>query len=102
MSLKKQFLKSKPVCKVTFRVSQEQVPDAETVHLVGDFNQWDKTAHPLTPLKNGDFKITIDLDAEQKYAFRYLVDGQQWINDDEPDALMNNGVTNDMNSVVEV
>src|SRR5690606_25241620 len=39
--VKKQQLKSKPVCKVTF-YSPAQI-EAETVHLVGDFNGWSET-----------------------------------------------------------
>ncbi len=102
MSLKKQFLKSKPVCKVTFRVDSEQAPEAKTVHVVGDFNGWDTTATPLKPLKSGDFKITLDLETEKSYAFRYVVDGKTWLNEDEADAQVNNGVTNDLNSVIEL
>jgi hypothetical protein len=40
MSIKKQFLKSKPVCKVTFRVPEEIGNSAKTAHVVGDFNDW--------------------------------------------------------------
>lgn len=100
MSIKKQFLKSKPVCKVTFRVDQEQAPDAKEVFVVGDFNNWDKTATPLKALKSGDFKTTIDLEANKNYAFRYLVDGTTWLNEEEADSQVNNGVTDDMNSVI--
>ena len=42
MSIKKQFLKSRPVCKVTFRVDKEAANTAEKLYIVGDFNQWDK------------------------------------------------------------
>ena len=38
--LKKQFLKSKPVCKVTFRLAAEACEAADSVKLVGDFNEW--------------------------------------------------------------
>ena len=102
MSLKKKFLKSKPVCKVTFRVSQEQAPEAKNVCIVGDFNDWDKEATPLKALKSGDFKTTLDLDTEKEYAFRYLIDGKLWANEDEADAQVNNGVTNDLNSLIKL
>ena len=38
--LKKQFLKTKEVCKVTF--SLPEAVQGETVFLVGDFNNWDE------------------------------------------------------------
>jgi len=28
-------------------------PHADEVHVVGTFNDWDKTAHPMTAKKNG-------------------------------------------------
>lgn len=40
MSIKKQFLKSKPVCKVTFRVPEKIGNSAQTAHVVGEFNDW--------------------------------------------------------------
>ena len=40
MSIKKQFLKSKPVCKVTFSLTKEEALNAEKIQLLGDFNEW--------------------------------------------------------------
>ena len=37
MAIKKQYLKSKPVCKVTFSVPAKE---ATKVAVVGDFNEW--------------------------------------------------------------
>ena len=54
MSLKKQYLKSKPVCKVTFSMNKEAVSGAGKVDLLGEFNNWN-TAEPvkMKMLKNG-------------------------------------------------
>ena len=60
MSIKKQFLKSKPVCKVTFTLPAEE---AKSVAVVGSFNEWNTDATPLKKLKNGSFKGTIDLES---------------------------------------
>jgi hypothetical protein len=38
MAIAKQFLKSKPVCKVTFSLSADVVADAKDVAVVGEFN----------------------------------------------------------------
>ncbi|MCG1036039.1 isoamylase early set domain-containing protein [Polaribacter sargassicola] len=80
MAIKKQFLKSKPVCKVTFTVPAEE---AKNVSVVGCFNEWDVEAMPLKKLKNGSFKGTVDLETEKSYEFRYVIDGEYT---NEPDA----------------
>lgn len=83
MAIKKQYLKSKPVCKVTFSVPAEE---AKSVAVVGSFNDWNtKKATNLKKLKDGTFKGTLDLEKDNSYEFRYVVDGQ-WTNDDQADA----------------
>lgn len=84
--LKKQFLKKEPVCKVTFKVPAEVVSNAETVALLGEFNDW-KTdeAIEMTKLKDGSFKTVVKLDAGKEYQFRYLVNGTEWVNDNDAD-----------------
>jgi 1,4-alpha-glucan branching enzyme len=98
MAIKKQFIKSKPVCKVTFSI---EAKDATTASVVGDFNGWDPKAGELGKLKNGTFKGTFELTASTAYEFRYIVDGQ-FINDEEADAYKWNDFAAAENSVVEV
>ncbi len=95
--LKKQYLKSKSVCKVTFYTPA--AIEAEEVFLVGDFNDWDESATPMSPLRDGRFKVTMDLEREQEYQFRYLVDKTNWHNDWEADKYVPNPFSGD-NSVV--
>ena len=87
MAIKKQYLKSKPVCKVTFSVPAEE---AKSVAVVGSFNEWNTEATELKKLKNGTFKGTVDLASENSYEFRYLVDGKSYINDEQADAYAYN------------
>ncbi len=82
MAIKKQYLKSKPVCKVTFSVPAKE---AKKVVVAGDWNKWSAKAEPLKKLKNGTFKATVDLDADKSYEFKYIVDGD-YVNDDQADA----------------
>ena len=102
MSLKKQFLKSRPVCKVTFRVPRETAKAAETVHVVGEFNSWDVYATPMKSLKNGSFTVTIDLEQGREYQFRYLIDETRWENDWDADKYLPSPFGNCENSVVAV
>ena len=102
MSLKKQYLKSKPICKVTFKLKASEANNAGTAKLVGDFNAWDIQGEPMNKLKNGDFTQTVNLPAEAEYQFRYLLDGENWENDWEADAYLPSPVSFDDNSVVRV
>lgn len=38
---------------------REWLPGADEVHLIGDFNGWDKTSHPLERLDNGVWEILL-------------------------------------------
>ena len=86
--LKKNFVKSGDACRVTFKLPADV--KAETVHLCGDFNNWNPTSHPMKQLKDGSFSVTISLDAGQSYRFRYLLDSERWENDWDADAYVAN------------
>lgn len=96
--LKKQYLKRGTV-KVDFVLPPAVAAEASSAYLVGDFNNWDETATPMKKLKNGSFKVTLELDPEREYSFRYLVDGNQWHNDWDADRYEPNPFSGD-NSVV--
>jgi 1,4-alpha-glucan branching enzyme len=100
MSLTKKILKSKPITKVTFRVPSEAAPSAEAVFLVGDFNEWSPRATPMSRLKNGEFKVTLDLETGRDYSFRYLIGGEKWENDWAADRYVPSGIAGAENSVV--
>lgn len=90
MSLKKQFLKSKPVCKVTFRLDAAEAAGATKVQVLGDFNNWDESSEPMSTLKSKDFTATLELETGKEYQFRYLLDGNIWKNDPEADFYCGN------------
>ena len=99
MSLKKQYLKSKDICKVTFKLPKEAAPKATEVTLVGDFNDWDEHSCPMKKLKNGSFTVNVDLPRGNEYQFRYRIDHKSWENDWEADKYVASGLGED-NSVV--
>lgn len=96
MAIIKKFLKTKPVCKVTFSLPIE---NANEVYLVGDFNKWDKNATPLKKLKKGGFKANLDLPIDQNYQYRFIVDGK-YTNDTEAEALVFNEYANTENCLI--
>ncbi|MBZ0279946.1 MAG: isoamylase early set domain-containing protein [Anaerolineae bacterium] len=98
MMLNKQYLKTKPVCKVTFTLP-EQIK-AENAYLVGDFNNWDEKSTPMKRVKkNAQFTVILELEKGREYQFRYLVNGTDWHNDWNADKYVPNPFSGD-NSVV--
>jgi len=97
MAVTKKFLKTKPVCKVTFAIPAAH---ASSVAVAGDFNNWD-TSTSLKKLKNGIFKGTFDIPTDNSYEFRYVVDGE-WVNEAEADRFQYNDYAATENSVLEL
>lgn len=102
MSLQKRYLKSRPESKVTFTLPAGAASADARVCVVGDFNAWDPEATPMTRLKSGAWKATVDLAVDRTYAFRYLIDGCIWENDGEADGYAPTGVDHEENSLVRV
>lgn len=95
MIAKRQYLKSKPVCKVTFQFSAE----AQHVALVGEFNGWNSASTPMKKSKEGVFSASLDLETGREYQYRYLIDGSKWVNDDQADKQVPTPLGNE-NSVI--
>jgi 1,4-alpha-glucan branching enzyme len=98
MSIKKQFVKTKSVCKVTFSV---EAKGASAASVVGDFNNWSPVEGELSKLKNGTFKGVFDLPKDASYEFKYLIDGE-YKNDPEADSFRWNDFAGTENGVLEV
>jgi len=98
MSVKKQFIKTKPVCKVTFSV---EAKEANTAAVVGDFNNWNPKEGALSKMKNGTFKGVFDVNKDASYEFKYVIDGA-YINETEADSFVWNEFAGAENSVLAV
>lgn len=96
----KKYLKTKPICKVTFKALKKNIGPAHSVILTGEFNNWDISAPVMKKLKTGDFTVSMDLDADRAYQFRYLVDGKNWHNDESADAYLPSPFPGIDNSVI--
>ena len=94
--LEKKYLKTKKCWKVTFYLPQEI--KAEKVAVAGEFNNWNIEANPLKKVKNV-WKTSVELEPDQTFQFRYVVNGTEWYNDDGADQYVPNFVDGD-NSVV--
>ncbi len=101
MSVKKQYLKTRRLCKVTFSLPSRIAKLANTASLVGDFNDWKANATPMRRLKSRSFTATLTLRRDEEYQFRYLLDGVRWENDEKADKYVANAYGSE-NSVVVV
>ena len=108
--LKKEFIMAK-VAKVTAKSCASSnscdktvdfkfyAPQAKTVELGGDFNNWKSNKNPLKKDASGNWKTSLKLKAG-RYQYRYLVDGV-WQNAQEPVECVPNAFGS-WNCVVEV
>ncbi len=76
------------VARVTFSLPGSSW--ANTLHLVGDFNNWDRSSHPFECDREGNWSLAQDFPCGRAYRFRYLVDGEVWVNDNQADAYIYN------------
>jgi hypothetical protein len=102
MGIEKKYLKRRNVCKVTFRLSKTAAPDAKSVCIVGDFNDWNIHANRMKKQKNGGYTIKLELQPGKEYQFRYLIDGFRWENDWNADRYVRSPYGGSDNSVIMV
>jgi 1,4-alpha-glucan branching enzyme len=102
MTVKKQYLKTKPYCKVTFRLDKKSAGGAHKVAVAGDFNAWAPHTTPMKALKSGDFTATLNLPKGRAYQYRYVIDGHLWMTDPLADKRIYCEYADAENAVVEV
>ncbi|MFN8051547.1 MAG: isoamylase early set domain-containing protein [Acidimicrobiales bacterium] len=69
--------------KVSFSLSLEDAPGA--VSVVGDFNDWTPTVHPMRKRTNGTRSAVVELPAGEPVQFKYLGEDGQWFTDPDAD-----------------
>ena len=86
MAINKKYSQDKKVCQVTFKLPKEICENFEEISVVGDFNNWNSHQHKFSQ-KNSDGSSSIELvlEAGNDYEFRYLCNGQIWLNESEAD-----------------
>ena len=53
-------------------------PQAETVSLVGSFNNWDRTSVPMKRVDRGTWAVSVRL-PRGVYYYQFVVDGRTWV-----------------------
>jgi glycosidase len=65
---------------VTFRY-QPLISGIQSCHVVGSFNDWNQTSHPMNDDDgDGTWEATVEL-APGEYRYKFLVDGNTWLED---------------------
>lgn len=100
--IKKEYLKSRNACKVTFKLPRQAGPDAACVAIAGEFNNWNTKTHLMKRQMNGDYTITLELEAGREYQYRYLIDNSRWENDYHADRYVKSPFGDCDNSVVSI
>lgn len=54
---------------------------ADTVSLVGDFNQWNSQVNPFAKIVSGLWEVEISDLSAGTYQYKFLVNGNEWIED---------------------
>ncbi len=86
--LKKNYTKSGKICRVTFKYNNSE--GSQNASLVGEFNKWSLQESPMKKLKDGSLSVTLSLQAGTSYQFRYVLDGNTWVNDMQADGYLPN------------
>jgi Glycogen recognition site of AMP-activated protein kinase len=73
---------------VTFRFPAHLALKAQAVSVVGSFNGWNSTAHPLRRAGNGDWMITIYL-SPGRVVYMFWADGVMWLDPDDEGRIPN-------------
>jgi 1,4-alpha-glucan branching enzyme len=85
--------------KVQVTFAMPAIEGCESLYLVGEFNEWNETDHPMQRADNGSWLLALDLEAGREYQYRYRTDDGVWHTDPAADAYVPNAFGSD-NSVV--
>jgi 1,4-alpha-glucan branching enzyme len=66
--------------KITFSLPPDEPTGA--VSVVGDFNNWDPSAHPLRVRSNQTRSASVTVPEGSRLRFRYLAEGGMWFDDE--------------------
>jgi 1,4-alpha-glucan branching enzyme len=73
-------LRSNGMIRVTFSLPVAE--PAGAVSVVGDFNNWDPSAHPLRTRSNRTRSAAVTVPVGSTLRFRYLAEGGLWFDDE--------------------
>ena len=100
--LKKTYTKNKSKCKVTFKFEPTEEVQVDTIQVVGSFNGWgNEKKHFLKKRKDGTYSLSVNLNSESSYEYKYLVNENEWYTDSNAENLVWN-IYGSQNALLEV
>lgn len=71
---------------------QLEAPQAESVAVVGDWNDWDPEAHRLSDANNdGIWEIEVKVTPDREYRYQFLLNGKLWMPDPSSPITVDDG-----------
>lgn len=81
-------IRSSATVEVRFVLS---APEASSVMLAADFNQWSPDGYALRRSPDGHWEITVPLQKGKSYAYNFVIDGERWIVDPSTASRLDDG-----------
>jgi len=100
MAIMKEYSNDKTTCKVTFTLPREMAEQFDEVAVVGDFNNWDPKANMFVLKENGERSVSVEVEANNEYQFRYFGNGNVWLNESEADKTVPTPYGDSQNSII--
>lgn len=86
--LEKKYSTTDATCRVTFKLTEEEVQSATSVQILGEFNNWNAKSAVNMKAENGVFSAIVELDTGRDYQFKYFTSNNVWLNDATADGLI--------------
>ncbi len=79
-----------------------EAPSAQTVSVVGDWNQWDPEASVMRDTdEDGIWEIRLELEKDQVYQYQFIINDDRWVPDPQAPVQVDDGFGG-TNSVLDV
>ena len=83
------FIRANPTVYVRFML---YAPEASSVWLAADFNDWSPNGYELYKTPDGNWEITVPLRKGKAYTYNFIIDGEHWIIDPRSPAILDDGL----------
>ncbi len=100
MAIKKEYSKDKTICRVTFTLPKDIAEQFHEIAVVGDFNDWGSKVNRFAVTENDVHGVSVELETNKEYQFRYLGNGEVWLNETEADKTVSSPYGESKNSVI--
>lgn len=69
-----------------------EAPEATSVWLAADFNDWSPSGYELEKAPDGSWSITVRLRRGASYSYNFVIDGERWVADPAAPSRLDDGL----------